>query len=367
MPTQILQTDEEPFHKAITSYVQESFPHSVKPSSSQLLDLLTDEIVGTNSIRLGPKPSPESLVAIRSTIKHKLAEGKPIAFSVPWGSEKPDSSGIDIAELSALKTLGCLNERIKRHYSPGAAFGIRFEDSSAGALFSNEHDQFVAYQTARGYVSQFEALVEILELNSVKSLAESKIVTPLTFTRAVESFLPIFRSYLDELCLSDSGEVKTGSSHAALSDIGWSTGGIKAETAWYYLNQYNKLFPKQTFDEHLETLARYFCSALVRHKLGLRSGAAEWSGKFIDLAFCQSPPGVEDYLSKRVIYRTLPTCYTTQHLPAWRAKGYLAINSEDKACPKLASFNHPQEYYKHSFTLVNNNKQVTIQSDYILT
>ncbi len=365
MPTQIIQLDDEPYHKAITSYVHTAFPHSVKPSSSQLLDLLTDEIVGTNSIRLGPKPSPESLVAIRSIIKLKMAEGRPIAFSVPWGSEKPDSSGIDIAELSALKTLGCLNERIKRHYSPGASFGIRFEDSSAAALFKDENDQVIAYQTARRYVVQFETLVDILELNSVQSLAESKLVSPATFVRAVEGFLPIFINYLDELCLHELGQV-SGSTIAALSDIGWSAGGIKAETAWYYLNQYNKLYPQQSFDQHIEMLARYFCSALVRHKLGLRSGAAEWSGKFIDLAFCQSPPGVDDYLSKRVIYRTLPTCYTTQHLPAWRAKGYLLINSEDRACPKLASFNHPQEYNKHSFALTNNNKQVNIQSDYIL-
>lgn len=363
----IKQNTDEPFAKSVEHYVRETFPTQLKTNSSQLLDLLTDEILGTNSVRLGPKPSPEATVKIRQVISAKLKAGSPIPFSVPWGSEKPDGSSVDLAEFNALKTMECLNIRIKRHYAPGATFGIRFEDASASALGLNVAEVAQLDIDARLYMSTMNDLLNVMDFSFIHNFAESRTVTSANFLSEVEKILPVFYDYLVELSML--GEVRDGVKIAALSDLGWSAGGIKFETASYYLKQYEKRWPTRNGLHNISVLSRYFASALVRHKLGLRNGAACWFGSFIDLAFCPSPPGVDDYLSTRVLYRTLPTCFTSLHLPPWRAKGYLLINNEGRACPKLASFNDANDYISHSFTLANpsNNSTATIKSDYVLT
>lgn len=151
-----------------------------------------------------------------------------------------------------------------------------------------------------------------------------------------------------------------------LDALGWK-GGIALETAQHYLAQYTKIYPDKTIDERIHILSRYYAAALARRRLKIRGDAPEWEGNFLDLSFASTPPGTEGYFNRRVTYRTMPSDLTSQHIPPWRAKGYLIMPDGENASPKLASFHDPLPYNHHSVTLYGNNGiSVDVQTDYLI-
>ncbi len=95
----------DPYSESIKQFVMQQFPFNFNKTDGEILELVFNEIMATKKTRLGAKPSPEVQVNIREVIRHYMEEGKPIPFMIPWGSEKPNGTSVDIAELSALKTI----------------------------------------------------------------------------------------------------------------------------------------------------------------------------------------------------------------------------------------------------------------------
>jgi len=356
-----IQPCDDPYSQLIANAVAREFPTQCVANNLVLVDRITNEILGTKQQRYGPKPSPESLVQIRDVIRHWTALELPIPFVVPWGSEKPDGGGIDLAEMWAMKMLRCLDHRIRSHYREGAVFHIRVEDVSAPHLFYDRADQ--AREDARYYSNAFEALLAILEMGPViQSVRESRFCTEERFNSEADSLLSIMEGYV-EIPGSDW-------SAAQLADRGWK-GNLSEETKMFYLRQFEKLYPYDNEQKRVHRLARYFAGSLARKRLGLTGVSPAWNGIYLDLSFMASAPGTEASFGRRVYYRTLPCSVTSNHMPPWRSKGYILIDGDDEAKPKLASFNEPQEYNKNTVTLVNEAlvhglKSVTVQADYIV-
>lgn len=346
----------------ISLFIQKQFPIKLCSQSPELLNILTDEILGTKQTRYGPKPAPEIIVAIREVISLYIAQNKPLPFMVPWGSEKPDNSRIDIAEFSAIKVMDALNTRIKQFYAPGAQFRIRLEDASAPHLFYE--NQAEAWETAKAYTGDFIKLLKILGVNSfVTAAPESLYVNPSQFAAAADLVLPYFQHALQ--VTEEANPDSLIRADEILSATGWK-GGINSAMKEFYLKQYLKIYPEKTRGEHIRILARYFAAALARKKLSIRGDLPEWNGKFLDLSFVTSPPGTENLFNRRVIYRTMPLDFTSLHIAPWRGKGYLEITNDNEVCPKLASFHDKLLYHKHEMILEHNGDSVVIQADYIL-
>lgn len=352
----------DPFSSLFVSRIAADFPGSVTTTKEGLLDLVTNEIFGTNSVRLGPKPKVEHQVTIRQIITHYMNAGKPIPFMIPWGSEKPDGSGIDLAEVSALKMLKCLHTRVSAHYQPGLQFNIRMEDASAPHLFFWRAEQ--ARQEAKRYVDGFCKLISLLEIPFVVPRPESMLISEEAFNKEADSVLEVMEGYVNAVV---AGATPAASLTQKLADLGWK-GALTKETADGYLYQYEKGYPDKTAAEKLHILARYFSAALSRHRLGIRGDLTEWEGKFLDLSFVQPPRGMDDVFPRRVYYRTVPTSMTTNHVPAWRGKGFFKVSdSGDDACIKLASFNHlPDGLIKHELKLCTSTEELTVNADYLL-
>lgn len=96
---------DDPYSSLIATAIAREFPSQCVPSALQLVDLISSEIFGTKQQRYGPKPSPEVQVAIRDIIRDRVRLELPIPFLVPWGSEKPNGGGPDLAEICALKVM----------------------------------------------------------------------------------------------------------------------------------------------------------------------------------------------------------------------------------------------------------------------
>lgn len=348
----------DPYSSLIETFISKDFPRRLASSSTTLLDVLTDEIFGTKQVRYGPKASPESTVAIRDVIRHWISQSKPIPFMVPWGSEKPDGSSIDLAELAALKQISCFNARIKPHYEPGIVANIRLEDASAPYLFADDAES--ARSNAARYTTDFVSLVKILEHDFIKPVPESTLVTESEFNATADARLGYF-----EKALRMYDAFEDARAEEVLNEIGWK-GGLAPETRLFYYQQYEKLYPRHTHSAKLSILARYFASASARYVLKIRGDDPAWEGKFLDLSFVGPTPGTEAYFGRRVYYRTLPLEFTSNHIAPWRAKGYLQIGNDNSVVPKLASHSDKKPYNHNSVTLHNEVISVDVNMDYIL-
>lgn len=350
----------EAYAANIATFIKREFPVLVQKSDSALLDLLTDAIVGTGQVRFGSKPSPEALVAMREVITYWTNLDAPIPFLIGWGSEKPDGSGVDIAELFALKTLNCLNERVKQFYPKGVRFNVRVEDASAPHLFFERQE--AARKEAALYTQGFVNLAKVIGVDSfVNVLPESSMILEDVFNTEADMILPDMERHVNDV----NDEV----ARFRLNKLGWKV-PLSDATIGYFTERYAKLYPELTKTQQMHLLARYFAGALARHSLGITGIDKAWNGKFMELSFVQPTPGIGTHRAlRRLYYRTMPCSITSNHVPAWRAKGYLEIKNGDEVHASVKSFNclEGMKLNKNVITLTDGTISQDVQADYLVT
>lgn len=340
-------TSEGPYGSLIGQFIAQAFPRQ-STDHGELVDLIEAELYGTKQTRLGPKPTPESQVAIRETIRRAVQRGAAVPIVVPWGSEKPDGSSIDLAEFMAMRSLVGLHNGIRQHYSQGAEIRIRVEDVSAPHLFHWRADD--ARREAEAYTSDMQALVQVLQA-PLAIAAESYAVSEEQFNAAADARLPDFVN-----------AVLSRSTHTLSVRWGWK-GSLSVKMMDYYLGQYEKLYPSNSHTENLMLIARYLAGASARSQLGLRGDKAEWGGDYLEVSFVQPIPGTEGHFGRRVHYRTLPLAHTSNHIPPWRAKGFFLVGDDDLLTPKLSNFRDARDYTENMVTLTNGNRSVNLRMD----
>lgn len=345
----------DPYGGIISTFIKREFPVFVRQGDSALLDLLTEAIVASGQVRFGPKPSPESLVAIREIITHYVSNSQPIPFLIPWGSEKPDGTGVDIAELFALKTIVCLQKRITNYYPAGIRAHVRIEDASAPHLFFENPEK--ARRDAALYTTGLVTLARIVTPGFVVMRPESTMTTEEAFNAIADAILPHMLSHVTD----PDNPVAL----ASLQTYGWRV-PLTPDTLQFYLDRYTKLYPDKTMAERRAILARYFAGALTRITLGITGADPAWNGRFLELAFTAPTPGIGAQRGlRRVYYRTMPSNITSNHMAAWRAKGYLRLGEEVSA--SLASFHQTDlALNSNTITLSGNGYTQDVQADYVI-
>jgi hypothetical protein len=347
-------------------FFQQSFPYNAIKNTGDILELVTDALVATGKVRLGPKPNVESLYAMRQHVRQMVAMQQPIRFLMPWGSEKPvDNQTVDLAEVAAIKTIHCLQDRVQAVYSPGIHVRIRVEDATAPSLLVD--DQAQARMNAAIYTSSFLRLLTTLGANNfIEAVPESTMITEAKFEY---HFQPIFQLMLEYLRESEE-EIRSGilvtdfPSYTELTKLGWRS-EVPIEQREHYRATYRRLY---NYDDRQSTvmLARYLAQALTRRRLDMM-GNKDWNqGEFLGLTFVGPVPGEPKQLSNtRLYYRTLPEHISTMHIAPWRAKGYFAV-SNDNIRVRLSSWGEVRQYASHTIELENkaSGTSVTVQADY---
>jgi hypothetical protein len=346
----------DPYTSLIEQFITQQFPNVVTKSKQNVLDLITAEIVATNQVRCGPVPSPEALVRFREVISYWMEKDLPIPFLVPWGSEKPNGTGIDLAELWGLRTLTSLQDRVSRVFTPGVRLNIRIENASAPHLFYHRPEE--ARKEADKYTQGFVRLIDILDLLSfIKPVPESTLISEEAFNKEADKYLPAMFGHVQfpdkELHIKE------------LAEFGWKP--VSHSTISFYVECFEKLYVEIDRTETLYRLARYFSGALARKNLKLSGAEPEWEGRNLDISFLKCPPGINPSLfTKRVYYRTLPSRITNNHIPPWRAKGYLRFRENNVVSAGLASFQTPAEYNELHIRFERGDKRQLVQSDYLV-
>lgn len=293
-----------------------------------VMNAVMTEIMATKMIRIGGLPDTVSQSAIQEVVGLYMKRGLPIPFLCPWGSEKPDGSGIDIAELCGLQTVMCLNERVRAHYNPGVIVNIRVEDVSAPHLYYDRMEE--ARMEAKRYTDGLVQLALVLGAACIVIKREADQVSEERFNQAADLILPLMERYI-----RNPDEV---SYFAALQDIGWK-GAMTREFIGEQMEHYARLYPNKDVETRMHILARYFSGALARNHTGIRGDDPSWGGHFLELGFLEpkQKAGGRSF-SRRVHYRTMPTTFSSYHIAPWRAKGYVYEVPNGGIRPRLASF-----------------------------
>jgi len=315
-------------------------------------------ILGTKATRLGPIADDAQQARMLPIVEHYMNLGQPIPFVCPWGSEKPDGSGIDVAELMAIWTLTTLNQKVKLFYPPGLQFNIRIENVSAPHLFFHRPDR--ARDEAARYTDSFIALTNVLGVSDVvRPWPESKFCSEKTFNNEADTYLTLFKSCIRKVFMSED----VSREHKLMWDMGWK-GEIHREEVIHYLNCYRQLYSELDQGDHLEMAARYYAACLARVRLGLVGIDKAWTGDHLQIYF-NAPVvrGSDSTRYNRVHYRTMPTQFTTNHVAPWRGFGYLLVDEAGAYTPKLRSPAEERTLVPNVMRLVGNGGQVDVRAD----
>lgn len=358
----IVKVNSDPYEPIIQRFFQSEFPTAASVSKEDQLEILTAILVGSNNTRFGPRPNPESLVAMREVIRHAIECKDPIPVLVPWGGRKTIlGQGVDVAEAVALKQLSCLQNSITKIYPPGMEVRIRIEDT--GALYLYQRDGLTGDFEVEVYSHNFQKLINVLNLGFINPVRESTLMNKEEYFKIANHICEPMYNYLAE---TDAFGLNADSVHyKRLLACGWK-GEIPMAQRDFYRNQYAKHDPDLKPAAATQMLAQYFAGSLTRYILKGTVARAGWNDQYIQLSFVPPVPGAPVSLTSRnIYYRTIPEKLSRNHMPAWRSQGYFRIK-EDSVNPKLASFHEKIELNIHTTTLTRAGESVTIRTDYIL-
>lgn len=352
------------YDSLICEYFNREFPN-VKVNNDQLLEILSEILLGTKETRYGAIPAPEHLVVIRDVIRTAIEQGTPIPILVPFGGIKGNKSAeLDIAEVSAIKRLVRLDSDIKRFYSQGIHANIRVEDLGALWLYGESYESII-----QSYARNMNLLTVLLAGDS-RIHAKSEWVIMQDKNKYFQLSDAYSRFLFEYMYWSDGREDRLGkgADFEALQREGWK-GVIPFEQREYYINTYMKLEPGITRNDAIKKLADYFGGSKARYDMnGIASPSKD--SKHIQISYVQPIPGVpKTMFNNTLYYRTLPLSEARSHMPAWRSKGYLKIDSKGEVKAKITSWNDKEtidQLTKSKIQVVDGDLSVDIQSDYLL-
>ena len=319
--------------RQIQEFFLKSFPTIDLPRKSSVVDSILQEFVGTKKIRLGACPNDASLRLMHNAIDRCVGEARPIPVLIPSAALKlPMGKEMDLAEFSVIRTLTCLQERVRAHYSPGLDVRFRMEDATEFVL----SDGIVGLQQNIAlYVRDFRALIRAMGCSGfLNPVCESEMCIPADFVARARELSYIFYEYLGDTD-GQKGTHDGIASRKKLTALGWGS-DVSQEMRDYLCARYSKLYPGMDTQGQRMAMARFFACILTRRRLNAVGDDPEWPGR---LEISYAPPLPDTPLNgTRVYYRTVPKCQSANHLAFWQAKGFLKV--VDKECIKIGLANH---------------------------
>jgi hypothetical protein len=354
---------DDPNGELIANFFRVEFPPLTGGNIESLVGIITSKMVGSRNYRLAGCPNPESEVAIRDVIRVSIESGKPIPVLVVCGPKKPViGESIDIAELSALRILACVQRQVQEVYPVGLDIRLRIEDSTGYYL---EGTSEIIHNSMEKYITDLSALIRILGYdNFITPIRETALGLYPIFRDTANRLLPLFENYLSKSSMMPQSEWTNLDSFKLLQEKGWN-GIIPPEMREYYHHRYTLLYPLYNESERLDAIAKYFAITLARPRVNGIGANPEWNNKFIQINF--APPVNGEPLNRtttRLYYRTVPFNHTKRHLPFWRAKGFLKLNGLVRI--SLATWNEELDLNPFEVELTKGIDKVIIKSDYII-
>lgn len=364
---QIKHIGDSEYAESICRYFAQQFPKVAHISKTDLLEILTDILLGTKETRYGPIPKPEEMVVIRDTIRKAIEANVPIPLLALWGGRKTTpSEGIDVAELIALRQILNVDELVKQYFAPGLHIHVRIEDLGAKWLWRTEGtDEFID-----AYSKSFAQLIEIMKGSThIEPILESSLMDETEYFKASEAVSEVMEDVITKyLAFPDIDIVKTPE-FQKLRDMGWK-GDLPKEQVEFYMHRYKDLYPHLTPEHYVLMLSDYFGGSKARYDLDGRGEPSSSIESFLQMSFLPPIPGAPKSLNGNTLYwRSMPASNSRSHIAPWRGKGYLKIGgSSGEVKGKIVSWRDEIIKDLQPFTLEIGSKEasVKVKADYIV-
>jgi hypothetical protein len=328
-----------------------------------LATTLVREMIGTQKCRFTPYPNEEIQAKMTKLTEKFIKNDMPLQVLIPMGPKKPvPGEGVDIAELSILRTLSGLNNRISTRYAKGVHFYLREEDATGWFL---EKEIPNIHECTENYLSGFEKLIEVLGYTSfITPFRESTLLDFDKYVDTVTKLEPVFRKYFKESEKVEPSNYEQLQSYKDLCATGWQS-NIPPEQREFYFNRYKYLYPNRSKEEINEMIISYMATTIARNKLH-STCPPEIGNEYFQLCFAPPVPGSPQSLaSTRVYYRPLPTSIHRCNIPFWRARGVLEKQADDKLHPKITNWKETLNLEINTVQLVNGHKSAQVKADII--
>lgn len=322
---------DDPFKALLERWLGREFPVLSTGHVEDMMAAVMHEFISTKQYRVGPRPEPESAVMMRAAIRAAIENSAAIPVLIPSAAIKlPFGSRLDLAELSALRVLSCLNERVRRHYAPGLTISVRLEDLTEWTISPDVPD---IRTLTDEYIRDFRNLVTVLGYAPWLTLKpESSLVTEDVWADVATRLTAAF-----EVWIAASEMTPDHAVSGTLKDYGW-VGPVSGELRQYLRARYQTLYPHVPDSQHISMMARYLAAILTRRYLRA-TGAADGEPR-LEITFANPLPGAPRY-STRLQYRVAPRCQASLAIPYWAAKGYLTLDADD--APHITLAHHREE------------------------
>lgn len=334
---------------------------STSNTNDNLVDAITQLLIGSKKVRFGNYPSDHCLYSIKNLIQQKVANNEPIPILVPMGPHKTIvNENIDLAEVYALKTLSSLNSRVSKIYSKGVHIYLREEDITGWFLTGTSTN---VRDGIEKYLANFERLIRILKYdNFITTFRESQLVSYEDVVALIQVYSNPIRNYINDTN-SDSDNYQALTSYKVLMVLGWK-GEIPLEQREFYRARYKRNYPDKSAFEIDEMIVNYLSISFAKSQFGALV-PEQIKNNFIQLTFAPPIPGIpQDIVSRRVYYRTLPTNISRMHLPFWRAKGFLNFSNQEVNLA-INNWENPDKFYRHTIQLSTKNDAIILTADII--
>jgi len=335
-------------------------------SLEEKINYLSKLFFNSRNVRQGPQPGIEQQANILKTIRNYVMANEPIPVLIPSGPKKTkNGESIDLAELSIIKILMCLNKTAKAVYGPGFIFIVRLEDNTGNWLEGNTIE---VTSSMDNYIRDFYLLVSILGVEKeIVLYRESAWIKPDIFRNKAHENAEVILAYLKA---TPFGKEPTEDmwEYKRLKEIGWK-GLIPLEMRTYYELKYQKLYPNASYDFIINMMAKYMGGTLARHQLGGVGTELYKEKGCLEIGIATPTPGVpESMFSARVYYRTMTLANTKRHMPYWRAKGIFKIDENDQVRMSLLNWSEIKEVnlIEGHLTFSNEYESINIKADCIL-
>ncbi len=354
------------YGNVISQYFKSSFPKIATFKNGELLEVLTDVLIGTKEYRYGSKPNIESQYRIRETLRKAIELRAPIPILVPWGGRKVDPTiSVDIAEVSAVRQLVMVDQLVKQFYPPGLHIHIRIEDTGAFWIYRVQDTD----ESIERYSSDMIKLVDFLKGDtSIEPIRESKLMNRQEYFRLSEEYSELIEETIQTLREFKGLDINSIPAFKKLKDAGW-VGDINKEQQAYYVERYKKLYPNLKQGEYDLMLADYLGGSKARYDL---KGVAEPDssvGSYIKISFVPPIPGApEGMFNNTLYYRTLPASHGRTHIAPWRGKGYLELVDEVPVAKITYSSRDIPDLFRNEVEISEDeHNALIIRVDYVLT
>lgn len=366
-----IKTLDNIYNEEISRYFSRELPTLITPTKSNLLEILSEILIGTKETRYGSIPKPEHLVIIREIIRKAVENDLPIPILIPWGGVKGDkTSSIDIAEFIVINKLISLDNCIKRYYPKGLYINIRIEDLGAIWLYGDSYKEKIM-----DYSYNFsELIIKMRGDTIIHPIHEIDLMNEELYISRSKELKHLINSYL----IHSENEFNLGQGLAfdKLKAEGWK-GIIPYEQRNHYIERYKALYPNLNKLDYVDMLAAYLAGSKTRYEMnGIGNPVLYTTNEmnmndsigigYIQISYVQPIPGAPSTMFNNTLYyRTLPLSEARSHMPAWRAKGYLKIDSYGNIKSKITNFGDIELINKLTNATITIANSVDIKIDYI--